>query len=317
MRVLHAAKRTGIGLHLLPVFYSHGNFGGAKALEGQRRFLHDLDGFMDLLLRLKKEQRSDARFQLGIAPHSLRAVTMPQLRAVTEAFRSIDPSGRIHMHLAEQEREVNDCLAFSGKRPAAWLLDELPVDERWCLVHATHLDSNEIQRLAATGAVAGLCPITEGNLGDGIFSALDWKDQGGRIGIGTDSNILVSVSEELRWHEYTQRLRHEKRNLLGAAGQSTGGTIYRSCLEGGAHALGMGAFGLTVGASADWITLNDADPLMRARSGDGWLDTWIFASDQSLVRHVFVRGVGVIREGHHEREAAIESKALDVLRRIS
>src|SRR5580658_3609537 len=201
-RVAAATRETGIGLTLLPVFYAHSNFGGAPPVPGQRRFLNDVDQFARLLEASRKAigQLDDAN--LGVAPHSLRAVTPNELSRVV----SLLPRGPIHIHAAEQTKEVDDCVAWSGARPVEWLLDNAAIDERWCLVHATHLTSSEMERLAQSGAVAGLCPITEANLGDGVFPADAYLARKGVFGIGTDSNIQIDPAAELRALEYAQRL---------------------------------------------------------------------------------------------------------------
>ncbi|HWT43727.1 MAG TPA: formimidoylglutamate deiminase, partial [Sphingopyxis sp.] len=206
--IAQASAATGIGLTLLPVFYAHGNFDAAPPSSGQRRFLNDVDGFARLLGASRSKLSGDAN--MGVAPHSLRAVTPEELTALL----TMSPTGPVHIHAAEQVKEVADCVAWSGARPVEWLLDNAGVDERWCLIHSTHLDEREVERLAASGAVAGLCPITEGNLGDGIFPAVDYLAGGGRFGIGTDSNILVDAAQELRALEYSQRLAQRARALL-------------------------------------------------------------------------------------------------------
>jgi formiminoglutamate deiminase len=316
LRVVAAAEAVGIDLHLLPVFYAHSNFGGAPAEISQRRFLHDVDGFMDLLVALRKELNNRNSFRLGMAPHSLRAVTMPQLQFSVNAFHRMDPTGRVHIHIAEQTREVLACLNFCGQRPVEWLLSNVAVDARFCLVHATHMEPTELLALSKTEAVVGLCPITESNLGDGMFPSLEWTEARGRLGIGSDSNVLVSAAEELRLAEYAQRLRHQRRNVLGAPGESTGGALYRRCLQGGSQASSDEPFGFSVGAPANWITLDVTSPLMASRRGDHWLDTWIFAADRPVVRDVFVRGRQVVTNGRHANESEIEANALSVLRRI-
>ncbi len=197
-RILAAAATAGIGLTHLPVFYAHSNFGGAEPGEGQRPFLHDVDGFLALLDRLAPACR-EAGATLGLALHSLRAAAPGEIAAILAAETT---DGPIHIHVAEQEREVEDCLAWSGRRPVEWLLDEVDVNERWCAIHATHMTPGETERLAASGAVAGLCPATEANLGDGIFPATAFRAAGGRFGIGTDSHVATSVAEELRLLEY-------------------------------------------------------------------------------------------------------------------
>jgi formimidoylglutamate deiminase len=247
---------------------------------------------------------------LGIAPHSLRAVTPGELAAVID--RSAGP---IHIHVAEQAKEVADCLAWSGARPVEWLLDHAPVDARWCLVHATQMTDAEAARLAASGAVAGLCPITEANLGDGIFPAAPFIAAGGHIGVGSDSNILIDATEELRLLEYGQRLAARGRNMLAPPNGSTGGALYRAALAGGARALGAPA-GLVAGAPADFLTLDLDHVSLTGRKGDALLDGLIFAAGRSAIDGVWRRGRRVVEQGRHidrERIAARYRKILGEL----
>jgi formimidoylglutamate deiminase len=302
-RVAAAAERTGIALTLLPVFYAHGGFGGEPPTEGQRRFINDVPAFARLLeaSRWIAARLPDAI--VGIAPHSLRAVTANELRELLP----LAATGPVHMHAAEQVAEVEQCLGWSGARPVQWLLDHAAVDERWCLVHSTHLDDAEIARLAASGAVAGLCPVTEANLGDGIFPASRYLAAGGRFGIGTDSNVSISVSEELRQLEYSQRLRDRARNMVGGRLPSTGRTLFDGALLGGSQSLGIGVAetGIRVGASADFFSLNPVSPLLAERSGDALLDTLLFAAPRDAIDGVWRAGRQWVSGGKHiEREQA-------------
>ncbi len=303
LRILSAARATGIGLTHLPVFYAHANFGGAAPNPGQRPFLHDPDRFLALIDRLLPAARQEGA-ELGYAIHSLRAATPEEMRAILDAA---PVSGPIHIHVAEQTREVEDCLAWSGRRPVEWLLDEMPVDGRWCAIHATHMTAEETGRLAKSGAVAGLCPATEANLGDGIFPAVDYLAAGGRLGIGTDSHVATSVAEELRLLEYGQRLRDGRRNRLAAGpGASVGRTTFDAALAGGAQAAGIGPQGLTVGVRADLVVLDGANPFIAAASGNQILDRWLFALGGEAVRDVMVAGQWKIRIGRHDREEEID-----------
>ncbi|HXV30857.1 MAG TPA: formimidoylglutamate deiminase, partial [Sinorhizobium sp.] len=286
---------------------------------GQRPFLHDPDRFLALLDRLVPAS-AQAGAELGYAIHSLRAATPDEMRTILEAA---PVSGPIHIHVAEQMREVEDCLAWSGRRPVAWLLDEMPVDERWCAIHATHMTAGETERLAKSGAVAGVCPATEANLGDGIFPAVDFRAAGGRFGIGTDSHVATSVAEELRLLEYGQRLRDRKRNRLASGpGASIGRTIFDAAIAGGAQAAGTNAAGLdkaagiAVGALADLVVLDGANPYLAAASGDRILDRWLFALGGEAVRDVMVAGRWRIREGCHDREEEIDRAFARVLNKL-
>jgi formimidoylglutamate deiminase len=216
-QLIQAAQSVGLGMTMLPVLYQQGGFGGVELGKRQRRFQHDVDGYLRLIDQLNKSYPSNSNYTTGIAAHSLRAVSIESLSEVLAALGA--PSQMpVHIHIAEQQQEVSDCIAYSGVRPVQYLLDNFAVDQRWCLIHATHMDESETRRLAASGAVAGLCPTTEANLGDGFFNATSFLAQNGSIGIGSDSHISVSVSEELRWLEYGQRLLHNSRNQLAATG---------------------------------------------------------------------------------------------------
>jgi formimidoylglutamate deiminase len=309
-RIAAAAKSTGIGLTLLPVFYAHSNFGGQAPGHGQRRFIHDLDSF-ERLLEACRPLLSDGD-GLGIAPHSLRAVTPDELSALIAMHRQ----GPIHIHAAEQQKEVLDSLAFSGKRPVEWLLDHAGLDERWCLIHATHLNDAETDALAASGAVAGLCPVTEANLGDGIFPALRFLEAGGRIGTGTDSNILIDPAQELRGLEYSQRLAHQARNVLASdTHASVARRLFEATLAGGAQAMGI-APGLAAGNQADFVTLDPDHPALHGRSDDRLLDTWIFAARTSCIDTVWKRGRKLVSGGQHIARPGVTKRYLRVLDRI-
>ena len=233
LQVSEAARSAGIGLTLLPVLYSHSGFGGQAPNEGQRRFIHSTDSYLDLQARLLPLLREQPAQQLGLCFHSLRAVTPEQIGAVLAAS---DKNCPVHIHIAEQQKEVDDCLSWSGRRPVQWLYENAAVDQRWCLVHATHVQPDEVALMAHSGAVAGLCLTTEANLGDGIFPAVDYIAQSGRWGIGSDSHVSLSVVEELRWLEYGQRLRDQRRNRLYRSDQPmVGRTLFDAALSGGAQ----------------------------------------------------------------------------------
>jgi len=238
---------------------------------------------------------------VGIAPHSLRAVTGAELAAIIP----LAGAGPIHIHIAEQTKEVDDCLAATGARPVRWLMNNAPVDKRWCLVHATHLNAMETERLAKSGAVAGLCPITEANLGDGVFPAHDYLAAGGAFGIGSDSNVLIDAAEELRTLEYGQRLTRRARNVLAKApGGSTGGALFKAAVSGGAQALGV-VGGLRRGRPADFVTLDRAHPAMIGRDGDALLDSLVFAGRHGAIDGVWRGGRQVVSSGRHDAREAI------------
>ena len=310
--ISRAARDSGIGLTLLPVLYSHAGFGGLPPNEGQRRFIHSTDSYLALQQRLREALPADQG--LGLCFHSLRAVTPDQLATVLAAEDGARP---IHIHIAEQQKEVDDCLAWSGRRPLQWLYENAPVDPRWCLVHATHAEADEVQAMARSGAVAGLCLTTEANLGDGIFPAVDFLARGGRLGIGSDSHVSVSVVEELRWLEYGQRLRDQRRNRLYRPEQpQVGRTLFDAALAGGAQALGQPVGALAVGSRADWIVLDGTDPYLATAEGDALLNRWLFAGGDRQVRDVMVGGRWVVRNGHHPAEEATAWAFAEVLRTV-
>jgi formimidoylglutamate deiminase len=310
VRVAAAAETAGIALTLLPVFYAHGNFGGVPPTPGQRRFVTGLDQFARLI---EASQSAIARLpdaRLGVAPHSLRAVSPEELQRVV----GLVAGAPIHIHAAEQTREVEECVAWSGARPVQWLLDHAQVDARWCLVHATHMTDDEIVRLARSGAVAGFCPVTEANLGDGIAPAAPFMRAGGTVGIGTDSNVRISVSEELRQLEYSQRLRDRARNVLAAqSAHSTGRTLFANAQRGGARALGAGSApgGLAEGAPADCLAL-DVDEVPA--QDDVSLDRFVFA--ELGLRHVWRAGRRVVADGEHFARAPVRGRYRTALGRL-
>jgi formiminoglutamate deiminase len=312
-RIVAAAQSSGIGLTLLPVLYAHANFGGLAPSFGQRRFINDIDRFARLFEASRSAARPLADAIVGVAPHSLRAVTPEELRAVV----ALVPQGPIHIHAAEQIKEVEDCVAWSGRRPVEWLLEHVPIDLRWCLIHSTQLTDDETRRLAATGAVAGLCPVTEANLGDGIFPAQEYLRFGGAFGIGTDSNILIDPAAELRALEYSQRLVHRRRNVLaGGAMQSTGRRLFDGAIVGGNRSLGIKTSGLVEGAAADIVSLDADHSCLIARRADALLDGWIFAARDHAVDCVWRAGRQVVSGGRHKEREAIEFRYLNVMRQL-
>lgn len=313
-RIAAAAAESGIGLTLLPVFYAFGNVGGVAPGAEQRRFVNDPARFLELVAGARKAVAMLPDANVGIAPHSLRAVTPDALRAVVAAT----PSGPIHIHAAEQQKEVEDFLAWSGKRPVEWLLDTMGADARWCLVHATHMTAAETAALALSGAVAGLCPLTEANLGDGIFDGVPFAEAGGLYGVGSDSNIEITAPGELKLLEYSQRLKHRGRNLLARReGESTGRRLYDTALAGGARALGRRIGALSSGHRADIVVLEGAHPDLAAASGDRWLDAYIFAAGTRAIDRVFVGGEEVVTAGRHRARARIASRYARTVARLA
>lgn len=306
-RIAAAASTTGIGLTLLPVLYAHGGFGGQPPVAGQRRFVNDTERYLKLREASLRAVRDLPGAIVGAAPHSLRAVTLEQLRAVLAAV----PSAPIHIHVAEQEKEVADCLAWSGKRPVEWLLDAGLLDARWCLIHATHVTLAEVAGMATSGAVVGLCPITEANLGDGIFPAVEYWGAGGAFGVGTDSNVLIALTEELRVLEYGQRLRDRRRNRMAKPGNSVGRTLFDASVAGGWRACGA------VAHAGDRVSLDAAAIELSGRSGDSIFDAWIFAVARPVVAEVWVNGRRVVDGGRHVGRAAAEQRFAAVMAKLT
>jgi formimidoylglutamate deiminase len=313
-RIAAASAETRIGLTLLPSFYAYGGFGGAPPAAGQRRFLNDPDRFGKLVERVRAIAAGLPKAQVGIAPHSLRAVSAETLRIVCQAM----PEGPIHIHAAEQAKEVEESLAVLGCRPVEWLLDNAGIDSRWCVIHATHTTQAEIRALAASGAVVGLCPITEASLGDGVFDGADYLAAAGRFGVGTDSNIQIDAAAELRQLEYSQRLARRARNVMTMQeAESTGRRLFASALAGGAQALQRPIGALAVGLRADIVLLDENHPDLASRHGDEWLDAWIFVVGQTAVKTVLVGAEIVVDAGRHRMRPAIEARYKTVIANLS
>ncbi len=314
VRVAAAAKQTGIGLTHLPVLYMRGGCDDRPLSGGQMRFAHELDRFAALIETARPAiQAAGPDAVIGIAPHSLRAVTPDALKKAAASLGD----GPIHIHIAEQTAEVEEVEAAYGARPVAWLLNNCDVDGKWCLVHATHMTDAETDAMAGAGAVAGLCPITEANLGDGIFNGVRYLDKSGAFGVGSDSNVRISLTEELRLLEYSQRLRDRSRVELSGATGSAGRTLFEGSCRGGAQALGRGSGVLEEGAWADMLTLDSSNIAFDGLDGDRLLDAFVFAGDDRLVRDVWSAGRHVVRDGHHiDRDRIVEQyrRALSALR---
>ena len=312
-RIFVAAADTGIGLTHLPVLYCRGGLAGEPLTGGQRRFGCTPDHFARLWHAAKDALRdSPADTRLGVAPHSLRAVDRAELGFAV----GLAPSAPIHLHIAEQTGEVDAVQAAYGRRPVEWLLNTFAVDARWCLVHATHMSDIERRALARAGAVAGLCPITEANLGDGIFDARAFAAAGGRFGIGSDSNVRISLVEELRTLEYSQRLRDRARAVLAEGQRSVGRTLLENAACGGAQALGRGSGRIEPDALADLVSLRASDLALLGLEGDALLDAWIFSGDDHLVDHVWSAGRHVVSGGRHRAGDRIRTRAARVLARL-
>ncbi len=295
-RIAAAASDTGIGLTHLPVLYSYGGAGKVPLEIGQARFGNSVDRFNELTTRAQTIIRAlPDDCSVGIAPHSLRATSPEDLNTVLK----IHKDGPIHIHIAEQPKEVTDISAWLGARPVEWLLHNAEVSENWCLIHATHMTDSETKNMANSGAVAGLCPITEANLGDGPFNGPSYLGHGGVFGIGSDSNILISLTEELRTLEYSQRLRDVARNVMVVDEGSIGETLYLGAAHGGAQALKRQAGEIAVGALADLVAIDSSDTALCTLQPQQLLDGLCFAGRDRVVTDVWSAGRHSVQGGLH------------------
>ncbi len=314
--IMAAAEQSGIGLTLLASLYQQGGFAATPLQPRQQRFYLSDDEFARVLTKL--HHRCPPGMKVGIAPHSLRAVTPDALRRAIELQTQLAPRAPIHLHIAEQPAEVSDCLSWSQRRPIAWLLDECSVDERFCLIHATHGQPDELVRVAHSGATIGLCPSTEANLGDGIFAATDYQAAGGRFGIGTDSHVGTSALDELRLLEYSQRLRHGRRNVLAPGqGASTATALWQQAAQGGAQASAQPTGVLAEGARADLVILDEGCPSLYGRSGATLLDSAVFGPGSQVISDVMREGRWVVRDRRHFAEADIFARFARVISRLT
>lgn len=319
-RLIAAADRTGLGLTLLPVLYAHGGIG--KPVEAtQRRFVHSVDGCLKLIDTLRARRGSHVNLHVGLALHSLRAVTPDEAKAAVAGMKAMDPDARLHIHVSETTHEVAEVQAGLGARPVQWLLDNMEVNPSWCLVHATHLDAAEIAGSATSGAVTGICPVTEATMGDGFFPLVEYHEAGGAWGIGTDSHYSTSIAEELRMLECGKRLELRRRNVIArpAAGQEvhSGRVLFDAALRGGEQASAQGGGALVSGRRADLVMLDGDDNVLLGHGPRTALDGWLLGGTQNPVRDVMVAGKWVIRDRHHPAEAAIREGYRDAMARLT
>lgn len=316
--IFRAAEHSGIGLTLLPVLYRFSGFGPKEPTEGQKRFINSVEQFNALVSECFALAQLQANCNVGIAPHSLRAVDKSSLAAAVTHVRSLDAQAPVHIHIAEQQKEVQDCLAHYGQRPVQWLLDNAELDKHWCLIHATHIDEQERQGIIASQAIAGICPTTEANLGDGIFPTDEFMAENGTFAIGSDSHISVNPIEELRWLEYAQRLIKQQRALLATNEQmSVGLNLWQKAAAGGAQSTNSNTGALAIGKQADLVVLDDSQLRLFAHDDSHLLDSVIFASQRNLVLDVMVNGHWVIRDGQHSLEQETAAKFAELLTRLS
>ncbi len=327
-RLFAAAKTSGLRMVLLPVLYATGGIESGKHTAPstrQRRFIHrDVDGFLGLVEDCRALGAQAGRASVGLALHSLRAVTPEIVREVLAGMDGLDPKAPIHIHAAEQVAEVEAVEAAFGSRPVRWLLDEAKIDSRWCVVHATHLSNNEVRDLARSDAVVGVCPTTEADLGDGVFQAVEYLKHKGAFGIGSDSHVAVDPAEELRLLEWSQRLVRQERNVLRNLSREmpdsrhVGSSLWQCATVGGRQALGAGAEpALSPGAAADFVVLDSTHPRLIGAEGDAVLDAYVFGGGPAAVRDVFVGGEHLVQEGCHVRRDAVRTAFDDTLRRTA
>ena len=315
-RVAGAAHATGMGLTLLPVLYSHAGFREQPLRPEQRRFRTGVDDILGIVEALQPLR--GGQLEVGAAPHSLRAAGIAQVRELAAGLPAERP---LHIHIAEQMPEVEQSIAFSGRRPVEYLVEQVGIDARWCLVHATHLNEAEVAAIAHSGAVAGLCPTTEANLGDGLFPLQAFIELGGRFGIGSDSHVSQSPVEELRWLEYGQRLVHQRRNIAFTRQQrDVGQYLWQTALRGGAQAAGRKVGALTQGLRADLLVLDGSHPNLDGVGGEDVLGRFLFCGNDNLVRDVLCGGRWVVQGGRHVAQDAVTQRyrqAMNELREVS
>ncbi len=312
-RMVAAADQSGIGLTLLPVLYEQGGCDGRALAGGQKRFGNTIDEYTELFSQASVVVANIDNANIGIAPHSLRAASQESLKLAHE----LAAGKPFHIHIAEQQAEVDELLSYYKARPVEWLLENHEIDNSWCLIHATQMTAIETEQLAASTAVAGLCPITESNLGDGIFDGKRYLAHAGNWGIGTDSNVRISLSEELRTLEYSQRLRDMRRAVYATSEQSNGRVLYESALAGGAQALQRKSGCIAPGYQADLLSLDITSTSFLGVRNDGWLDAWLFAHDDSLITDVWANGQQVVTGGQHIHRAKIESKYRTIMKKLT
>jgi formimidoylglutamate deiminase len=316
--IFKASQHSGIGLTLLPVLYRFSGFGPLPANEGQKRFINSVEQFNQLVSDCFTLSKGYENTNVGIAPHSLRAVDKPSLDQAVKHVRSLDNKAPVHIHIAEQQKEVDDCLAHYGQRPVEWLLNNAALDEQWCLIHATHINEQERQGIVASKAIAGICPTTEANLGDGIFPTTEFLAEQGTIAIGSDSHISVNPVEELRWLEYAQRLIKQQRAMLASESEaSVGRNLWQQAARGGAQSTNSNTGELALGKQADLLVLNTDKVALFAHHDQHILDSMIFASQQNMVNDVMVNGHWVIKAGAHQLEQKAEQEFAQLLASLS
>jgi len=316
--IFKAAQSSGIGLTMLPVLYQYAGFSQQEPNEGQRRFINSTKQFNQLVSDCFALTKQYSNTNIGIAPHSLRAVDKKAIIETVEHVRSLDNKAPIHIHIAEQQQEVDDCLQHYSKRPVQWLLDNIELDEHWCLIHATHINEQEQKGIIASKAIAGICPTTEANLGDGIFPTTNFLALGGTFAIGSDSHISVNPIEELRWLEYIQRLTKQQRAILASpATASVGQNLWQKAAIGGAQSTNSNTGTLAIGKQADLLVLDETQTCLFANNNHYLLDSVIFASQKNMIKDVMVNGQWVVQNGIHAQEQSSADSFSALLKELS
>jgi formimidoylglutamate deiminase len=312
-QLVQAAEQVGIGITLLPVLYSYSGFGAQPGNSGQARFINDVDSYLTLRGHCDDLTSRSVLNNTGVCFHSLRAVSAIQ---ITQVLESTDSQSPIHIHISEQMKEVSDCLEWSGQRPVEWLAGHFDLDSRWCLIHATHINDTEVRTIAECSAVVGICPSTEANLGDGIFPGVDFSGAGGVWGVGSDSHVCVSLTDELRSLEYSQRLSLQQRNRMHDSDTpKVGDFLLQQAVKGGAQACNV-QMGIDVGSRADFIVLDGDCPFIGASKPEDIINRWIFAQTDNVVKDVFVAGKRVIKDFHHSLEEQSRCEFIEVIKRL-
>ena len=307
-----AAAQCGIRLTYIPVHYERAGFDDPEPLPHQRSFALSLDDFMAHYERAAVIDSTTVN--VGIGAHSLRAVSRESLQAIARVANDADIP--MHLHIAEQQREVQQCMSAYGRRPVRWLLENFEVGSNWCLIHATHMDVEEVESMAESGAVAGLCPSTEANLGDGLFPLHHYLKTGGRIAIGSDSHISINPFEELRWLEYGQRLATQERNIVSLQGSHVGSELFLRALDGGAAASGQANRGVASGANADFVVLADDDPIFVGHGDNSRLDALVFSGYPLPVERVMVNGQWCVVDAVHVQRDRVRNAYADTVHRL-
>jgi formimidoylglutamate deiminase len=316
--IFEAAKHAGIGLTMLPVLYQYSGFGSQKPSEGQKRFINSSAQFNQLVSDCFTLSKQYQNTNVGIAPHSLRAADKESIQIAVEHIRALDESAPIHIHIAEQQQEVDDCLTYYKKPPVQWLLENFDVDKHWCLIHATHINEQEQKAIVNSQAVVGICPSTEANLGDGIFPTAEFLALNGTLAIGSDSHISINPVEELRWLEYAQRLSKQQRTILSTNDQaSVGQNLWQKSALGGAQSTNSNTGSLAIGKQADLLVLDEKQTRLFANNNDHLLDSIIFASQQNVVKDVMVNGDWVVQNNKHAKEQSSANNFAKLLAKLS